>query len=271
MPQTHCKLTLKPNLPSLILTATAMEALAPQDGYSLVFAGPIAVETDEDWVRASGDVESINDMTNFVITANYDMNGYTLTSVTGYVEYETDEILDVDYVGLEILDRTNQTEDYSQWSQELRIASPGDEKINYIAGVFFQSGDVDVTDEVYLGKFLALGGPVLANLVDSYWDRTFAQSSDLYSVFFQTDFQLTDQLELTVGARYSNEDKDGYRKVTIEALPSNNAPAPLLAALWANVLNTGAHEVSGSRSESSFDPMVRLSYDFNDNITGHVS
>lgn len=249
----------------------AMEALAPQDGYSLVFAGPIAVETDEDWVRASGDVESINEMTNLVVTANYDMNGYTLTSVTGYVEYETDEILDVDYVGLEILDRTNQTEDYSQWSQELRIASPGDEKINYIAGVFFQSGDVDVTDEVYLGSFLSLAGPPVSLMVDSYWDRTFAQSSDLYSVFFQTDFQLTDQLELTVGARYSNEDKDGYRKVTIEQLPTNAAPPALLAQLWGAVLNTGAHEVSGKRSESSFDPMIRLSYDFNDNITGHVS
>ncbi len=249
----------------------AMEALAPQDGYSLVFAGPIAVETDEDWVRASGDVESINEMTNLVVTANYDMNGYTLTSVTGYVEYETDEILDIDYVGLEILDRTNQTEDYSQWSQELRIASPGDEKINFIAGVFFQSGDVDVTDEVYLGSFLSLAGPPVSLMVDSYWDRTFAQSSDLYSVFFQTDFQLTDQLELTVGARYSNEDKDGYRKVTIEQLPTNAAPPALLAQLWGAVLNTGAHEVSGKRSESSFDPMIRLSYDFNDNITGHVS
>ena len=249
----------------------AMEALAPQDGYGLVFAGPIAVETDEDWVRASGDVQSINEMTNFVVTANYDMNGYTLTSVTGYVEYETAEILDVDYVGLEILDRTNQTEDYSQWSQEFRIASPGDETINYIAGVFFQSGDVDVTDEVYLGSFLSLAGPPVSLLVDSYWDRTFAQSSDLYSVFFQTDFQLTDQLELTVGARYSNEDKDGYRKVTIEQLPTNAAPPALLAQLWGAVLNTGAHEVSGKRSESSFDPMVRVSYDFNDNITGHVS
>jgi outer membrane receptor protein involved in Fe transport len=108
-------------------------------------------------------------------------------------------------------------------------------------------------------------------MVDSYWDRTFAQSSDLYSVFFQTDFQLTDQLELTVGARYSNEDKDGYRKVTIEQLPTNAAPPALLAQLWGAVLNTGAHEVSGKRSESSFDPMVRVSYDFNDNITGHVS
>lgn len=249
----------------------SMEALAPQDGYNLVFAGPIAVETEEDWVRASGDVQSINEMTNFVLTANYDYEGFTLTSVTGFVEYDTDEILDLDYVGLEILDRTKQTEDYTQWSQEFRIASPGDEKINYIAGIFFQSGDVDVTDEVYLGSFLALAGPPVSLMVDSYWDRTFEQSSDLYSVFFQTDIQLSDRLELTVGARYSNEDKEGYRKVTIESLPTNSAPAPLLAALWAGVLNTGAHEIDGSRSESSFDPLVRMSYDFNDNITGHVS
>jgi outer membrane receptor protein involved in Fe transport len=249
----------------------AMEALAPQDGYNLVFAGPIAVETEENWVRASGDVQSINDMTNLVVTANYDWNGFTLTSVTGYVDYETDEILDVDYIGLEVLDRTNQTEDYSQWSQEFRIASPGDETINYIAGVFYQSSDVDVTDEVYLGSFLSLAGPPVSLLVDSYWDRTFAQSSDLYSLFFQTDFQLSDKLELTVGARYSNEDKDGYRKVTIEALPTNNAPAATLAALWGAVLNTGAHEIAGKRSESSFDPLVRLSYDINDNVTAHIS
>ena len=154
--------------------------------YSL---GPIAVETDEDWVRASGDVQSINEMSNFVLTANYDWNGYTLTSITGYVDYKTDELLDVDYVGLEILDRTNQSEDYTQWSQELRIASPGDEKINFIAGVFFQSGDADVTDQVFLGSFLNLAGPPVSALVDSYWDRTYNQTSDLYSVIFPNRYR----------------------------------------------------------------------------------
>jgi hypothetical protein len=103
----------------------AMEALNPQDGYGLVFAGPIAVETDEDWVRSSGDVESINEMYNGVLTANYDYGDHTLTSVTGYVEYDTKEVVDIDYVGLEILDGTNQTEKYSQFSQEFRIAFSG--------------------------------------------------------------------------------------------------------------------------------------------------
>jgi outer membrane receptor protein involved in Fe transport len=179
----------------------AMEALAPQDGYSLVFAGPIAVETTENWVRASGDVESINEMTNFVITADYDMGDLTLTSVTGYVDYDTKEILDVDYVGLEILDRTNQSESYSQFSQELRIASPGGEKVDYIAGVFYQTADVDVTDEVYLGSFLGLAGAPVSLMVDSYWDRVYAQSSDLWSAFFQADINFSEQLALTIGAR----------------------------------------------------------------------
>jgi iron complex outermembrane receptor protein len=249
----------------------AMEALAPQDGYSLVFAGPINVETQENWVRASGDVQSINDMTNFVVTANYALGDHTITSVTGYVDYDTKETLDVDYTILEILDRTNQSESYSQWSQELRITSPGGEKIDYIGGVFFQTADVDVTDEVYLGSFLALAGPPVSLMVDSYWDRIYSQSSDLWSAFFQADIDLTEQLELTIGARYSSEDKEGARAVTIEALPTNTAPAPLLAALWAGVLNTGAHDIAGKRSENSFDPLVRLSYAINDDISTYIS
>lgn len=258
----------------------AMEAMAPQDGYSAVFSGDIAVETDENWVRASGDVESINEMTNFVITADYQLGDHTVTSITGYVDYDTKEILDVDYTVLEILDRTNQSESYSQLSQEFRIASPGGEKIDYIAGVFFQTADVDVTDQVFLGDFLRSDeivsiptfGPLLFAMADSYWDRVYAQSSDLWSAFFQADIDITEQLELTVGARYSREEKDGARAVTIETLPTNVAPnAATLAALWGQVLNTETHDLAGKRSESNFDPLVRLSYEINDNVSTYIS
>ena len=176
---------------------------------ALVFAGPIAVETDEDWVRSSDDVESINEMYNGVLTANYDFGNHTLTSVTGYVEYDTKETVDVDYVGLEILDGTNQTEKYSQFSQEFRIASPGGERLDYIAGVFYQNGKADVTDQVFLGSFLSLAGPPVSLLVDSYWDREYAQSSDLFSAFAQGDYNISDRLTLTAGARFSHENKSG--------------------------------------------------------------
>ena len=250
----------------------AMEALAPQDGYGLVFAGPIAVETTENWVRSSGETFSQNTMDNFVLTANYPMdNGGTLTSITGHVEYDSYEVLDVDYVGLNILDGTNQTEKYDQWSQEIRYTSPGGENIDYIIGAYFQTADVDVTDYVPLGSFLALAGPPVSLLVGTNWDRIYAQSSDMYSIFGQADINLEGNWNLTVGARYSSEDKDGSRDLTLDGTGTALANSPLLNVLWGAVLNVGPHKIASSRSENSFDPMVRLSYDLSDNSQMYVS
>lgn len=251
----------------------AMEAIAPQDGYSLVFAGPIAVETEENWVRSSGDVKSENTLDNFVLTANYPMsNGGTVTAIIGQVEYDTYEVLDVDYIGLELLDGTNQSEKYKQSSQEFRYTSPGGENVDYIVGAYFQTGDVDVTDHVPLGSFLALAGPPVSYLVGTAWDRVYQQTSDLASIFGQTDINLPGNWRLTLGARYSQEDKDGSRDLSLDAtgtaLEGNTS---LLNALWAGVLNVGPHSISSSRSESSFDPMVRLGYDLTENAQTYIS
>lgn len=250
----------------------AMEALAPQDGYGLVFRGPIAVETDENWVRSSGETFSQNTMDNVVFTVNIPMdNGGTLTSITSMVEYDSYEVLDLDYVGLEILDGTNQSEKYEQTSQEIRYTSPGGENVDYIVGAYFQTADVDVTDYVPLGSFLALAGPPVSLLVGTNWDRLYKQSSDMYSVFGQADINLDGNWRLTVGARYSSEDKDGSRNLTLDGTGTALAGSPLLNILWAGVLNVGPHSIASSRSENSFDPMVRLSYDLSDNSQMYVS
>ncbi len=270
----------------------AMEALLPQDGYSLIFseANGIFVETEEDWVRASDEVHSFNEMYNGVLTANYDLGGHKLTSITGYVEYDTEETLDVDYVTLDILDGTNQTEKYNQFSQELRITSPGGENLDYIAGVFYQTGDVDVTDTVFLGQFLNLAGPPVSLLAGTNWYREYEQSSDLYSIFAQGDLRLGDKLTLTAGARYSHEKKDGARTLVLQAPASNpllNLPSPIpgqanqLELLWGAVLNVGPHSVpnanlageqfDGKITEDSFDPMIRLQYDASDAVSLHAS
>ena len=268
----------------------AMEALLPQDGYSLVFAGPIAVETEENNVRASDEVHSFNEMYNGVLTANYEMGDHTLTSVTAYVEYDTEETLDVDYVTLDILDGTNQTEKYNQFSQELRITSPGGEKVDYIAGLYYQNGDADVTDQVFLGEFLALAGPPVSLLVDTFWDRTYEQSSNLYSAFAQGDFNLSDRLTITAGARYTHEKKKGARTLVLGAPAGNplpGLPSPIpgqnnqLELLWGAVLNVGPHSVpnanlagedfDGRITEDSFDPLLRVQYDVSDEISVHGS
>lgn len=254
----------------------------PVGSYSALFDGsPFpAVDTVEDYVRASGEVRSFNEIMDFVLTANYGIGGHTLSSVTGYVEYDTDEVVDVDYVQFLILDGTAQTENYKQFSQEIRLTSPGGERIDYIAGVYFQSSDLDVTDQVRLGSFFA-GLPAPFSLVaDSYSSRVFSQSSDLISVFAQADLRITDNITLTAGARYSHEEKEGARDQVILGGPTNIAaglpsPSPafpnLLEAVWGGGLNIAAHSVSGERKEDNFDPLVRLQFDPADAISFYAS
>lgn len=266
----------------------SMENLLPQGNYSAVFAGPIAVETNEDWVRASDEVHSYNEMFNGVLTANLDWGDHTVSSVTGYVEYDTQETLDVDYVVLDILDGTNQSEKYNQFSQELRITSPNDKVFSYVAGVFYQTGDVAYTDEVFLGDFLGQIG--LGSLTDTFWNRDYSQTSELYSVFAQGDMNFGDDFTITLGARYSHENKTGERTLTVGA-PAGNpllaTPSPIpgqanfLHFLWGQVLNVGPHSVpttgltddrfDGVIKEDSFDPLVRVQYDMSEDVSVHAS
>ena len=48
-----------------------------------------------------------------------------------------------------LLDGTNQSEEYEQISQEIRLTSPGGEKIDYIAGLYYHDSELTVTDEVF--------------------------------------------------------------------------------------------------------------------------
>ena len=239
----------------------------------------------EDGRRQGSETNSLNESYNAVFDANIDIGDHVLTLISGFVEYSTTELLDVDYTALDILDGTNQGEDYQQWSQEIRLTSPGGEKVDYIAGVFFQSGNLNVTDEVRLGSFLNFAG--LGGLVGTFTDRDYEQSSNLYSVFAQADFNLTDSLTITAGARYSHEDKKGRRRLTVDADPgvaSINIPNPVAGTpdpraplgnlaefLWSTVLNIAPHEIAGEFGENTFDPLVRIQYQASDNIGLYAS
>ena len=244
------------------------------------------IDVTEDYRRQSGEVNSQNEMYNGVFDANIDIGDHVLTLISGYVEYETTELLDVDYTALDILDGTNQGEEYQQFSQEIRLTSPGGEKIDYIAGLFFQNGSLNVTDEVFLGSFLNLV-PGLGPLAGTYTDRKYEQSSNLYSVFAQADFNLADNITFTAGARFSHEDKKGSRNLAVTALPgvaSINIPNPVAGTMdpraplnnlaefmWSTVLNIAPHQISGEFGEDTFDPLLRVQYGATENIDLYAS
>jgi len=238
--------------------------------YNAVFQGPFFVSTDPDFVREDNGYESRNKVFGATLNADLELGDHTLTSVSSLLDYKTREIVDVDFSGISFLDGTNLREDYRQFSQELRLASPGGEAFNYIAGVYYQHAKLDVQDfTLFNPTFLALGAPFSA-LGDTSNDRDYAQKSDLISGFAQGELSVTDRLRITAGARFNHEKKTGSRSLAIVQGPLSTAPAPVVAAVF-RALNIEAHSISGKISEDSFNPMVNVQYDATDDLMLYAS
>ena len=238
--------------------------------YNAVFQGPFFVSTDPDFIREDNGYESNNKVFGATLNADLEFGDHTLTSVSSLLDYKTREIVDVDFSGISFLDGTNLREDYRQFSQELRLTSPGAEAFNYIAGVYYQHAKLDVQDfTLFNPTFLALGAPFSA-LGDTSNDRDYTQKSDLISAFAQGELSVTDQLRITAGARFNHEKKSGSRRLAIVQGPLSTAPAPVVAAVF-RALNIEAHSISGKISEDSFNPMVNVQYDATDELMLYAS
>ncbi|MGB3846227.1 TonB-dependent receptor [Sphingopyxis sp. YF1] len=238
--------------------------------YNTVFQGPFFVSTDPDYVREDNGYESRNKVFGATLNMDLELGDHTLTSTSSLLDYKTREIVDVDFSGISFLDGTNLREDYRQFSQELRLASPGGEAFNYIAGVYYQHAKLDVQDFTrFNATFLALGAPFNA-LGDTRNDRDYAQKSDLISAFAQGEVSLTDQLRVTAGARFNHEKKSGSRTLAIVQGPLNSFN-PLVVAATFRALNIEAHSISGKLSEDSFNPMVNVQYDATDDLMLYAS
>ena len=161
-------------------------------------------------------------------------------------------------------------EDYRQFSQELRLTSPGGEAFNYIGGVYYQHAKLDVQDfTLFNPTFLGLGAPFNA-LGDTRNDRDYSQTSDLISAFAQGELSLTDQLRVTAGARFNHEKKSGRRSLAIVQGPLSTAPAAVVAAVF-RALNIEAHSIAGKLSEDSFNPMGNVQFDATDDLMLYAS
>ncbi|WP_255265962.1 TonB-dependent receptor [Sphingopyxis terrae] len=238
--------------------------------YNAVFQGPFFVSTVPDYVREDNGYESRNKVFGATLNADLEIGEHTLTSVTSLLDYKTREIVDVDFSGISFLDGTNLREDYRQFSQELRLTSPGGEAFNYIGGVYYQHAKLDVQDfTLFNPTFLGLGAPFNA-LGDTRNDRDYSQTSALISAFAQGELSLTDQLRVTAGARFNHEKKSGRRSLAIVQGPLSTAPAAVVAAVF-RALNIEAHSIAGKLSEDSFNPMVNVQFDATDDLMLYAS
>ncbi|ODT87886.1 TonB-dependent receptor [Phenylobacterium sp. SCN 70-31] len=134
------------------------------------------------------------------IEASKDLGTVILTSITAYREFNVVDNNDADNSPLNLLNINSADQDQEQFTQEIRISSPAGQRLEYVAGLFYFNQDVATTTEVR-GNF----GQVLPGngYFHNFIDRAIRTRN--YAVFGQATLNVTDQLRLIGGLRYTNE------------------------------------------------------------------
>ena len=131
------------------------------------------------------------------LTLQYDLSdNIALKSITGYRELHWNVGTDLDGSPLNFL-HTSFTTDQWQFSQELQLLGNAlDKKLNYVLGAYFFKEAGNLHDYVTFAEgLLQVDGP--NNL-----------STKNYAFFGQVDYRITEKLGITLGGRYTHEDKE---------------------------------------------------------------
>ncbi|MFT3727897.1 MAG: TonB-dependent receptor [Terricaulis sp.] len=145
------------------------------------------------------------------LQADYDLNGYTLTSISAYSRHTRGSFSyigfggDSDFLSENILD-TNLTPEADRiLSQELRITSPADQPVEFVAGLFYST--TSQHDQVIQGGGLGLPLSLLLPFPPFSIGRVNVIDIDQrsFAAFGQTTIHVTDALSLIAGARYSDD------------------------------------------------------------------
>ncbi|MGF1455259.1 MAG: TonB-dependent receptor [Alphaproteobacteria bacterium] len=199
-----------------------------------------------------------------VLTVNYDLNDFTVTTVTGYYDFENEFRLDLDGTsvdpgpGFTTRSGLSQFDEADQFSQEIRLASPTGGTFEWVAGLYFQDESAAFS-QVVVNSFLPAPATFLAALR--------SQEYRTYSVFGELTYNFLRDLRGIVGLRFIHVDQDISISPNSPVVPqADGVPDILSAAPLAGAFFSGDFE----RSDTDVLPSVTVQYDFapNANVYG---
>jgi iron complex outermembrane recepter protein len=148
------------------------------------------------------------------LTVGYDLGFAKLTSVTarwarnsswvGETSEQLQSILSAFYGYSALLPVRYSNDDWSrQWSQEVRLTSTGDQKLQWVVGLFasdFKSIFSQYTGNPAYGA-ISVGGPA-ANPLGILYQAFEPYAIKQYAFYTEESYRVTDSVKLTLGARY---------------------------------------------------------------------
>lgn len=186
--------------------------------------------------------------------ANWGLGGMTLTSVTALRRWQQSDNNDPDLSPLNVLDINLGSNDLEMWSQELRLTSPSDGPVTWVAGLFYSDQSLANTS-VQAGTLgVALPpGVLIGRQVATTVDTT------SFAAFGQAEWALSPQLTVLVGGRYTADEVGlSYARTT-----------PTVALVpWPGL---GALAFTGGTDADNFSWRLGAQYRFNPDVMAYAT
>ena len=158
---------------------------------------------------------------------DWDLEHFTVTSITSINDYERDEANAWDGVATANWDSYNNSE-IDVWSQELRLTSSGAGPFSWIAGIYAAGDEVNEistgsgvisSPQLYItpeGLGVDVNGDGVVDLLDvqavglnfDTFSTRYKQKTETIGVFAHTEYAISDSLSLNVGARYTDDTRE---------------------------------------------------------------
>lgn len=255
-------------------------ALAAAFGYTPPSLDPFDRVTDLD-----ASINSRQEVGGLSLVANWNVGGATITSVTAWRYWDWKPANDRDFTGLPITTVSQNPSQQKQWSQEVRIASSGDRKLNYTLGAFYFHQTIDTQGSQVQGlaasRWLLNPGNVPAGASGCATPTTAACNPAIldgltstnmigfdntsFAVFGKLNWEVAPHLKIQPGLRLNYDRKSG----SYVAVVTTGTGSTILTNDQRGVLAPQSYSPKFSAWNLSGD--LTLSYDFSPDIHAYAT
>ncbi len=246
--------------PQVIYPVPGIDECEMNDEVVASAPNPVIVEADGFHSDYRGDAGGFdeNEVNFFVLEMNYDLtDDLSLISVTGYFDNDGQRLAESSWqVASGLL--SSGIHEHEQWSQELRLSSNYDGAVNFTVGAYYEEKEITSGQGVVIASnFVGLPTQFFGVFAIPGGTQVNTQDGTAYSVFAQVDWELTDKLTLSGGARYSYEEKEAGINLEVGAAPEIGQPA---------IPATDILLLDDKPDWSNVSPEATLSYQLTDDI-----
>ena len=171
---------------------TVLNQLGSNAGFGAGFYNP-----DRFIVNTNAQNSAERDLWGIAVNADYTLgSGHVISSITAYRDVAVTVFSDIDQTPREVFRSGPFTDDAKQFTQELRIASPGAEMVDYVFGAYFYRQDAYATRDIFQN-----GNPIFktAGPIDT----------TSWAGFGNVTMNFTPKLAVSAGVRITYEKKAG--------------------------------------------------------------